>query len=151
MRGENDAEDKGSTPRAPSEPQGARAARRALIIEDNFDAAETLRIILEFREHVVDVAYSGPEALDKARTFKPDIVLCDIGLPGMDGYAVARALRADPALDHVPLVALTGYAEPEDIARAQAAGFDAHVVKPPDMTALLQLSEGLEAAAGRAP
>ncbi len=133
------------------EPQGDRAARRALIIEDNFDASDTLREILEFGGHVVEVAYSGPQGLAKARAFRPDIVLCDIGLPGMDGYAVARALREDPTLGHVALLALTGYAEPEDVARARDAGFDAHLVKPPSIQALLQLVGALEAHPGGAP
>ncbi len=157
MRGENDAPEKGSAfndtpPRAAApaatagtlrEPRGGRSAR-ALIIEDNVDASDTLRVVLEFAAYVVDVAYTGPEALAKARTFRPDVVLCDIGLPGMDGYAVARAMRADPALGHVTLVALSGFAEPEDVARAKEAGFDAHVVKPPDIRALLRLLETLE-------
>ncbi len=133
------------------EPLADRSERRALIIEDNVDASDTLREILQFSAYVVDVAYNGPEGLAKARTFNPHIVLCDIGLPGMDGYAVARAIREDPALNHVALLALTGYAEPEDVARARDAGFDAHLVKPPDIQALLHRLEQLQADPGRAP
>jgi two-component system CheB/CheR fusion protein len=110
--------------------------RRVLVIEDSIDTAESLRVALELSEHVVEVAYSGPEGIEKARAFEPDVVLCDIGLPGMDGYDVARAVRADPEFSSVSLVALTGYARPEDVAKARAAGFDAHLAKPPDVEAL---------------
>jgi two-component system CheB/CheR fusion protein len=109
-----------------------------LIVEDNVDAAESLREALGFDGHEVEVAHAGPEGLEKARAFAPHLVLCDIGLPGMDGYAVARAIRADPALDRVLLVALSGYTQPEDVARARAAGFDAHLAKPLDFEALEQ-------------
>jgi PAS domain S-box-containing protein len=108
-------------------------ARRVLIIEDNVDAAETLREVLEFGGHVVEVAYIGTVGIQLARAFQPDVVLCDIGLPGMDGYEVARAIRIDPLLRHMRLVALTGYAAPDDVARAREAGFDRHVAKPPSL------------------
>ncbi|HTP30113.1 MAG TPA: ATP-binding protein [Anaeromyxobacteraceae bacterium] len=104
--------------------------RRVLIIEDNVDAAETLRELLELRLHQVGVAYSGLDGLAKARDFRPDIVLCDIGLPGMDGYEVARAIRSDEALKGAYLIALTGYALPEDAQRASESGFQQHVAKP---------------------
>jgi two-component system CheB/CheR fusion protein len=81
----------------------------------------------------VAVAYTGPEGIKRAREFKPEVVLCDIGLPEMDGFAVARALRDDEALRGVFLVALSGYALPEDIAKATEAGFDRHVAKPPSL------------------
>jgi CheY-like chemotaxis protein len=126
--------------------QGARAgeagapatarALRILVIEDNVDAAETLKDVLELSDHQVAVALAGPVGLEKARRFRPDVVLCDIGLPGMDGYAVARAFREDPALRRVGLVALTGYAMTQDRERAQMAGFDWHLPKPPDLLAL---------------
>ena len=72
-----------------------RGRRRVLVIEDNVDAADSLREVLLFGEHEVEVAYNGPQGIAKAREFRPDVVLCDIGLPGMDGFAVARAFRAD--------------------------------------------------------
>jgi signal transduction histidine kinase len=122
----------------------AAAPRRVLIIDDNIDAADTLRDMLELAGHEVEVAYSGPEGLAKARAFAPSIVLCDIGLPEMDGYEVARAIRADPALGPLTLVALTGYAGAADVARAHAAGFDAHLAKPLRLAAL----EAALAAAG---
>jgi PAS domain S-box-containing protein len=114
----------------------ASEPRRVLVIEDNEDAAQSLRDVLELDEHLVEVAYSGRDGIDKARVFHPDIVLCDIGLPEMDGYEVARAIRADPVLGHVGLIALSGYAQPEDVAMAKEAGFDAHLAKPPSVEAL---------------
>jgi len=107
--------------------------RRVLIIEDNKDAADTLQEVLELDGHEVAVAYSGPEGLAKAREFHPDLVLCDIGLPGMDGYTVARLFRADEELKHAHLVALSGYALPEDLQRAAEAGFERHLAKPPTL------------------
>jgi signal transduction histidine kinase len=115
---------------------GARVCRRVLIIEDNSDAAESLREVLELGEHEVEVAYSGPEGIEKARWFRPDVVLCDIGLPGMDGYEVAGAVRQDPVLQSTFLVALSGYALPEDLERAAQAGFQHHLAKPPSVDAL---------------
>ncbi len=115
---------------------GAGAPRRVLVIEDNDDAADTLREVLELGEHVVEVAYSGRDGIEKARAFHPDVVLCDIGLPEMDGYEVARTMRADPELGRVALVALSGYAQPEDVATAREAGFDAHLAKPPSIETL---------------
>jgi signal transduction histidine kinase/CheY-like chemotaxis protein len=108
----------------------SRSPRRVLVIEDNVDSADTLRLLLRINGHEVEVCYSGAEGLGKARAFNPDAVLCDIGLPGMDGYELARAFRQDPALSRTTLVALTGYASREDRDRAMAAGFDRHLVKP---------------------
>ncbi len=127
---------------AAAEVRGAASsgcAKRVLVIEDNDDSADSLRAALELNDHTVEVAYSGAEGIEKARTFRPDVVLCDIGLPGMDGYAVARAMRSDPELSRLSLVALTGYALPEDVAKATAAGFDGHLAKPPTI-------EGIERA-----
>lgn len=111
-------------------------ARRVLIIEDNVDAAESLREVLEIDEHEVAVAFTGPEGLEKACSFAPDVVLCDIGLPGMDGYEVARAFRANGTLRDITLVALTGYALMEDTRKALEAGFDRHLAKPPALEEL---------------
>jgi len=126
----------------------ARVPRRVLVIEDNVDAADSLREALELGEHAVEVAYSGPEGIERARLFRPDVVLCDIGLPGMDGYDVARAFRQAPALQPIFLVALSGYALPEDLERAADAGFQRHLTKPPSVDALERLlSELPEASA----
>lgn len=118
-----------------------RAARskKLLIIEDNRDSADSLAEVLRLSEYDVVVAYTGPDGLVKAREFRPEIVLCDIGLPGMDGYEVARAIRQDRTLRSTYLVALSGYAQPEDQRRAQVAGFDSHLAKPPDIDALQRL------------
>jgi CheY-like chemotaxis protein len=105
--------------------------RRVLVVDDNRDAAESLADLVSVLGHVPEVAYDGPSALERARAMQPEIVLCDIGLPGMNGYEVARALRAE----HGPglrLIAVSGYAQPEDVRRAAEAGFDAHLAKPPD-------------------
>jgi len=123
----------------------AARGRRVLIVEDNVDAADSLREVLQFGAHAVAVAHSGPEGLERAREFKPEVVLCDVGLPGMDGFEVARAFRADEALKGTYLVALTGYALSEDLQRAREAGFDLHVAKPPSLESL----EALLAAAPR--
>jgi two-component system CheB/CheR fusion protein len=112
--------------------------RRVLIIEDNIDAADSLREALEFSAHEVEVAYNGPAGIAKAREYKPEVVFCDIGLPGMDGFDVARAFRADDALKGAYLVALSGYALPEDVQRASEAGFDQHLAKPPNLDILEQ-------------
>ncbi len=113
--------------------------RRVLVIEDNTDAAETLREVLDFDGHTVELAHTGPDGVAKARTFAPDVVLCDIGLPGVDGYEVARILRSDPRLRSICMVALSGYAGPEDVARSKESGFDRHFAKPPNLEALRQL------------
>jgi signal transduction histidine kinase/CheY-like chemotaxis protein len=108
----------------------APVPRRILIIEDNADAADTLQEILQRRGHTAEVARDGEQGIAKARAFRPDVVLCDIGLPGIDGFGVARAIRADPLVSRTYLVALTGYALPDDQRRAHEAGFDRHIAKP---------------------
>jgi PAS domain S-box-containing protein len=120
----------------PSSQPAAAVGRRVLIIEDNVDAADSMRDLLELGGHHVDVAYDGPSGVEKARILKPEVILCDIGLPGMDGYSVAKALRAHSELGSARLVALTGYALPEDLAKAEEAGFRDHLSKPPDLDKL---------------
>ncbi|HET8539910.1 MAG TPA: ATP-binding protein [Anaeromyxobacter sp.] len=105
-------------------------ARRVLVVEDNRDSAEMLRLVLELDGHEVEVAASAADAVARTRAFLPDVVLCDIGLPDRDGYEVARDIRALPELAGVRLVALTGHALPEDQRRASEAGFEAHLGKP---------------------
>jgi PAS domain S-box-containing protein len=115
----------------------ARAhCRRVLVIEDNPDAASSLRETLELWGHEVTVAADGPSGLECAQAFLPEVVLCDLGLPGMDGYAVARALRAMDVLQGLRLVAVSGYALAEDLERTRAAGFDRHIAKPPALDEL---------------
>ncbi len=108
-----------------------------LVIEDNDDARAALVALLELEGYVVDGAADGTKGIEMVRAKSPDAVLVDIGLPGLDGYEVAKRLQT---LDRRPfLVALTGYGQPEDRARAQQAGFDAHLVKPVDPTELSAL------------
>jgi PAS domain S-box-containing protein len=125
-------------------PAPASPRRRVLVIEDNVDAALSLCEVLELGGHEVSVAYQGPEGLAKAGALRPDVVLCDIGLPGMDGYEVARRLRADPTMAGVLLVALSGYTLPEDLQRAAAAGFDRHIAKPPSVEQIEETLAALE-------
>jgi signal transduction histidine kinase len=106
------------------------ASHRILIVDDRRDARLTLTVLLKQMSQQVAEAENGAGALDTARTFHPEIVLCDIGLPDMDGYAVARAMRADDALSGACLVALTGYGQPDDRTQALNAGFDRHLTKP---------------------
>jgi PAS domain S-box-containing protein len=125
-----------------------RRHRRILVIEDNADAADTLRQVLELDGHAVEVATDGLSGLARARVFEPDVVLSDLGLPGeMDGFAFARAVRADPALSGIPLVALSGYARAEDCRRAREAGFDEHLAKPLPLDALRTVLQDVRAAA----
>jgi CheY-like chemotaxis protein len=107
-----------------------------LVIEDDADVADGLKAALEIDDHRVTLARNGAEGIEGARRTHPDVVLCDIGLPGMNGYEVARAFRADDALRSSFLVALSGYAQADDIDRARAAGFDEHLAKPPTIERL---------------
>ena len=125
-------------------PQHAEV-RRVLVVEDNVDSAESLREALSLSGHEMTVAYSGSQGLEAARANRPDVIFCDIGLPGIDGYEVARAIRwdSDPKLRRTFLVALSGYALPEDVAKSREAGFDRHIAKPPSIEALEKiLNEG---------
>ncbi|MGC4116830.1 MAG: ATP-binding protein [Myxococcales bacterium] len=124
-----------------------KSALRVLVIEDNVDAAETLKEALELDGHQVETAATGLAGIEKAHALHPDVILCDIGLPEMDGFEVARRLRADPELRSAPLVALSGYAAPEDLERSKLAGFDRHLAKPPDLGALENALEQVSAAA----
>ncbi len=111
-------------------------ARRVLIVDDNVDAAETLAMILSLEGHETLAIASAEEALEQCTRFKPDVILLDIGLPGIDGYELARRLRAQPGSAHLRLIAVTGYGREEDRLRAQRAGFDDHLVKPVDLPSL---------------
>jgi CheY-like chemotaxis protein/anti-sigma regulatory factor (Ser/Thr protein kinase) len=114
--------------------------RRILIVEDNAAAAKLLaRLLTKIGMEQVEVAYDGEEGLEIARTFHPEVVLMDIGLPGMDGYEVAKRLRQGAGGDKVLLVAVTGYGQEEDRRRAKEAGFDEHLLKPPALEVLQTL------------
>jgi len=122
-------------------PTPAPVGRSILVIEDNEDGAQSLADVLELQGHRVHIAADGRTGISLARELRPDVVLCDIGLPDLDGYAVARALRGEAALGGMRLVAVSGYAQPEDRQRARDAGFDAHLAKPPEFGALLRVLE----------
>jgi CheY-like chemotaxis protein/nitrogen-specific signal transduction histidine kinase len=124
--------------------RGPGRSRRVLVVDDSQDAANTLARLLRRLGHKVDVAYEGPSAYEAGVALTPDLVLLDIGLPGMDGYEVARRLRAEPALDGVRLVALTGYGSEADRQRSTDAGFDAHLVKPVEFDALRRVLEATQ-------
>ncbi len=129
------------TAAAPSfdKPVGAAAPRRVLVVDDNTDAAESLALLLRLQGQEVQVAFDGSNALATAATFRPQIIFLDIGMPGMDGYEVARRLRREPNMEKVTLVALTGWGQEEDRRRSQDAGFDLHIVKPVEPEALQEL------------
>ncbi|MFW6093976.1 MAG: PAS domain S-box protein [Pseudomonadota bacterium] len=125
---------------------GEQASRRVLIVEDNDDAADMLQLVLEMQGHSVSVAATGGDAMEKLHREHVDIVLCDIGLPDMSGYELADAVRKDPRLCDLPLVALTGYGRSSDRKRTQEAGFNAHLTKPVELDVLVEvLSELPEA------
>ena len=116
-------------------PAPARA-RRVLVVEDSPDALQSLRLLLEMAGHEVEACADGLTGLARLRAFRPDVALIDLGLPGMDGYAVAREARERPETHSIRLVAVTGYGQAEDRRRALAAGFDLHVTKPVDASML---------------
>jgi signal transduction histidine kinase/ActR/RegA family two-component response regulator len=116
-----------------------RRNQRVLVVDDNIDAAETLRMLLEMNGHEVRCAHEGAQAIELAMDFRPDVALLDIGLPRMDGFELARRLRARPEMRDTRLIALTGYGQAEDRSRALAAGFDDHLTKPVDPNALEDL------------
>jgi CheY-like chemotaxis protein len=117
----------------------ATSSRRILVVDDRVDGARSLATLLRIQGHQVETAHDGPAAIETARTFGPDIVLLDIGLPGMSGYEVAKHLRQEPARKNMLLVALTGYGQPEDRLRSSEAGFDSHLVKPASLKALTSI------------
>jgi CheY-like chemotaxis protein len=110
--------------------------RPILVVDDNRDAADSLAMLIELRGREVRTAYDGPTGLAAIRAQHPALVFLDLGMPDMDGYAVASAVRRDPALRDVRLVALTGWGAEEDRRRSQEAGFDYHLVKPVDASTL---------------
>jgi len=121
------------------ESASAARTRRILVVEDGADAAASLRLALELSGHEVRVVHNGIDAVETAKSFRPEVVLCDIGLPGIDGYEVARRLRAEESLRGVRLIALTGYAQADDRKLAAESGFDHHLPKPPDFPTLERL------------
>lgn len=137
--------------RQPAEPRaltmdhftGAPAKRtlKILVVEDNRDAAESLRRLLYLSGYEVSLAFTGQDGLRAAKLLRPDVILCDIGLPDSNGFVVAGALRSDPETAGARLIAVTAYGADEDRRRARAVGFDLHLVKPVDPEVLLQKLE----------
>jgi len=106
--------------------------RRILIVDDNRDAAASLAMLLELTGNQTETAFDGPAAIEAAARFQPAIILLDIGLPGLNGYEVARRIRQESWGNAIKLVAVTGWGQSEDRQRSKEAGFDAHMVKPVD-------------------
>ena len=125
-----------AAPPPPPAPPARETPRRMLIVDDNEDSARSMSTLQRLRGHETRTAFTGPDAVAAAAEFAPEVVLMDIGLPGMDGYEVARRLRAMPALAGAFLVAMSGYGSDEDRARAREAGFDEYLVKPVDLDLL---------------
>jgi CheY-like chemotaxis protein len=125
-------------PSRPS-PQCPASPLRILVVDDNSDSGETMALLLRLSGHDVRSADSGPVAIESARQFLPEVVLMDIGMPGMDGYTTARHLRNE-MVGHQPLlIALTGYTQDDHLKRAREAGFDHHLAKPVEIDALTKL------------
>ncbi len=120
-----------------------RGEYRILVVDDNRDAAESMRVLLKLMGANVSTAFDGLEALDVAETFRPEAVLLDIGMPKLHGYDAARRFRNEKWGKDIVLVALTGWGRQEDRQRSEEAGFDGHLVKPVQVSALRQLLERL--------
>jgi two-component system, sensor histidine kinase len=135
------AEGRPAVRQGPAEPRPL-PPRRILVVDDNPDAADTLGALLSALGATVSVVHSGREALASLDSFGPDAVLLDIGMPGLDGYEVSRRIRAMPNHRHVTLIALTGWGQEHDQRWSRAAGFDHHLVKPPDVDRLRDLLTG---------
>lgn len=114
-------------------------SRRVLIVDDNRDAADSLAMLLQLEGHEVRAAYSGNDALTTAQIYRPEVILLDIGMPGMDGYAVAKSLRKEAWAASMMLIALTGWGQEDDRKRAMEVGFDAHLTKPVDTRAVIAM------------
>ncbi|OAI54415.1 hypothetical protein AYO47_02905 [Planctomyces sp. SCGC AG-212-M04] len=121
-------------------------AFRVLVIDDNVDAAKVLSLLLSKRGNEVQALYNGADALRAAGEFRPDCIISDIGMPGVDGYEVARRFRADARFNQIPLIALTAYS---NTAETNEAGFDYHIVKAQPISSILSLIEQVKALSAR--
>jgi CheY-like chemotaxis protein/nitrogen-specific signal transduction histidine kinase len=131
---------------APQPDRAAPEVCRVLVVDDNRDSADSMTLLLSLKGHTVRTAYDGTQAIEEARAFHPDVVLLDIGLPGLDGYEVARRLRGVADIGNPRLVAATGWGHTEDKRRASEAGFDFHLTKPVNMDELERFLAGLKRA-----
>ena len=123
-------------PRLDSESNGPL---RVLLIDDNEDLALAMSLLMNHIGHKAATSHNGTEGIARVKELRPDVVFCDIGLPGMSGYEVAQLIRKDPEHKNMFLIALSGYAQAEDIARAKEAGFDLHLSKPLSVDTLRQV------------
>jgi CheY-like chemotaxis protein len=130
-----------------SESAAPRAGRRILVVDDDHDSAESLAMLIQLMGHDVRAAHNGLAAVDLAEAFRPDLIVLDIGMPGLDGYEVCRRIRQHSWGQETVIAALTGWSRDEDRDRSEQAGFDHFLVKPVDPKAL----EDLIAAVGRGP
>jgi CheY-like chemotaxis protein len=119
--------------------KATQAGRRVLLVDDNRDGADTMAMLLELHGHEVQVAYDGLEGVRAALAQAPDVVLCDIGLPGLDGFGVARALRQNPSTARARLIAITAYGSEQTKRLCHEAGFERHFIKPVDPGVLASL------------
>jgi CheY-like chemotaxis protein len=135
---------------SPPEPTAGKptptTARRILIVDDNRDSAMSLAMLLKLTGHETHTAFDGLEAVEAAATFKPELVLMDIGLPKLNGYEACRRIREQPWGKNMVLVALTGWGQEDDRQKSKEVGFNAHMVKPVDLPALMDLLNGLQTA-----
>jgi len=129
----------GSPVRRAPEQSCASAGRRVLVVDDSISTAQSMSALLQLEGHDARVAYDGQKALETAAAFRPEVVLLDIGMPGMNGYQVAKQLRQMPGLEQALLVAITGYGQEEDSRRSREAGFQHHLVKPVGLRAVEEL------------
>jgi CheY-like chemotaxis protein/anti-sigma regulatory factor (Ser/Thr protein kinase) len=141
----NDSLNDPSLQRKPEANRGpVPSGHRLLVVDDNQDAANSLAMLLKLQGHEVRVAFSGMGAVEMTKTYTPDVVFMDIGMPGMDGYEAARRIREQPGLGKVVMAALTGWGQQEDRRRTAEAGFNHHLVKPPDPNALEKVLSDLK-------
>jgi CheY-like chemotaxis protein/anti-sigma regulatory factor (Ser/Thr protein kinase) len=129
-------------------PGSEGAALRVLVVDDNLDSANSLGLLLEATGQRVQLAHDGPTAIEAALVFQPQVVLLDIGLPGLDGYEVARRIQEQPSLKDVVLVAITGYGNVADRRRSEEAGFKHHLVKPADFKQVVSILASASEKAG---
>jgi two-component system OmpR family response regulator len=125
-----------------------RIGAQVLVVEDHADTVESMAKLLELFGHEVQIARDGPQAIAAARRWRPEFILLDLGLPGMDGYEVARRLRQEGPCQETVVIAVTGYGQPEDRERSRAAGIDHHLLKPVDPDVWRSLLSRSEAAGG---
>jgi CheY-like chemotaxis protein len=132
------SQSRGATP-TPTAAPTIRPGLRVIVVDDNVDTARALSLLLQKRGCMTQEVHDGPPVVDAAKSFQPDVILLDIGLPGLDGYQVARLIRQTPEFSQVRLIAVSGYGQQQDRERSRNAGFDQHLVKPVQFDLLLEV------------